>query len=658
MSISWEEKIPAFSAQRVSLVGLVLCAFALRLYRLDAQSLWYDEGVTAQLAQRSLADLTRWTANDIQPPLYYYVSAGWGRLAGWSEWSLRFPSAGFGLLLVPLLAVLTQRLTKLPRAALLAALLTTVHPALLYYSQEARMYTLLLLGGALAGYCLVRNAEPGPNQRWLVRYILVASSACYTHYFAFFLLLALGMAYLLARQRPLFATLGSFLLANLAILLLYAPWLRVLFNRLAVDNSYWQGDFKLSEGLRHAAITFTSGESMREATAVWLLAPLGLITLFALGRLLRAQPAAPTADHMVLVRYTLLWLVLPWAGVLLLATFTPKFNARYTLIALPGLLVLWAAGLSSPTDVSGAASKPRYAPLLPITSVLILLAVFLWADYNWFFDRAFTKDQWRQVTEFLRPRLKPEEAVVLVSGHAWPVWHYYAPDLPVTRLPEIDVLDVTTILDYTNTAMPLRRTVAASTGKTGIWLVEWQHHVVDPNGIVPIQLELGGREKGQSATFWGLTLRRFSQIKPERIVDQPPISVPLAVNFGEQLQLLGYHLMENGDLLLFWQRQVAPAALAPDYQLTGQTLSATGELVATLPDRRPANYAYPVARWPVGKVVTGQIPATSWLGAQPMTGTYTLQLSVYALVDGAPQLLFHQAGEAAVALPITVAEFD
>ena len=49
------------------LLLLLLLALALRLYRLPAQSLWYDEGGTAAISQRSLADLTRWTAGDIQP---------------------------------------------------------------------------------------------------------------------------------------------------------------------------------------------------------------------------------------------------------------------------------------------------------------------------------------------------------------------------------------------------------------------------------------------------------------------------------------------------------------------------------------------------------------------------------------------------------------
>ena len=63
---------------RALLVLLVLVGFCLRVLLLDSQSLWYDEGVTATITQRDPVELTRWTANDIQPPLYYYVVAGWG----------------------------------------------------------------------------------------------------------------------------------------------------------------------------------------------------------------------------------------------------------------------------------------------------------------------------------------------------------------------------------------------------------------------------------------------------------------------------------------------------------------------------------------------------------------------------------------------------
>ncbi|MEZ4657654.1 MAG: glycosyltransferase family 39 protein [Caldilineaceae bacterium] len=196
----------ANNRQRLWLLGLILLAFALRVYRLDAQSLWYDEGVTAEITQRTLADLTSWTARDIQPPLYYYVIWLWGRLAGWSEWSLRFPSVFTGVLTAPLLAILAFKLSRIRRAGILAALIAALHPLLLYYSQEARMYSLLTMLGVLMGVGLLRGVgmegrkgegeKGGRGERGKGRalcwslYVVSATAALYTHYFAFFLLVA------------------------------------------------------------------------------------------------------------------------------------------------------------------------------------------------------------------------------------------------------------------------------------------------------------------------------------------------------------------------------------------------------------------------------------------------------------------------------------
>ena len=75
----------------------ILLTFALRVHALGSQSLWYDEAVTAQVVQQGLAELARWTADDIQPPLYYAITAAWVQWAGLSEWALRFPSLFFAV---------------------------------------------------------------------------------------------------------------------------------------------------------------------------------------------------------------------------------------------------------------------------------------------------------------------------------------------------------------------------------------------------------------------------------------------------------------------------------------------------------------------------------------------------------------------------------
>ncbi|MEJ2211273.1 MAG: glycosyltransferase family 39 protein [Anaerolineae bacterium] len=95
-------KHPGPALTRVLLLLILLLAFGLRFYGLDAQSLWNDEGSSVALAGRDLDTIARDAANDIHPPLYYWLLAGWTRLAGTSELGVRSLSALLGLLLVAL----------------------------------------------------------------------------------------------------------------------------------------------------------------------------------------------------------------------------------------------------------------------------------------------------------------------------------------------------------------------------------------------------------------------------------------------------------------------------------------------------------------------------------------------------------------------------
>ena len=119
-------------------------------------------------------------------------------MAGWSEWCLRFPSVFFGTLIPPLLAAAAIALTRRRLIGTVTALLAALHPLLVYYSQEARMYALLTALGVLLGYLVIHIVVyPDQRQWYWGAYVLVATAAVYTHYFAFFLLLALAMAFLI-----------------------------------------------------------------------------------------------------------------------------------------------------------------------------------------------------------------------------------------------------------------------------------------------------------------------------------------------------------------------------------------------------------------------------------------------------------------------------
>lgn len=608
------------------LLVLIVVAFGLRIYQLEMQSLWYDEGVTATLAQHDLAALTAWTSRDIQPPLYYYIVAGWGRLTGWSEWSLRFVSAWWGTLLVPLMALLSYRLLHNRNAALAAALLTTTHPLLVYYSQEARMYTMVVALGVLTGYYfLVAMDKGGTSYRRWVPYIIGATATLYTHYFAVFLLLAFGVVGLFQpmdeERRPFKTRLFTMVSVHLTIVLLFALWLIPLLTQLATDRSYWQGTFKITDAIRAIALRFVVGETVLEQFAPPYLWIGGAVTLLSVVLfVIRARQQRDVRQALLLAA---MWLLIPTLCVLTLAVAVPKFNVRYVLLALPGLILLWSYGS---VTLAEAPKKPLFRGAIGILALLPLVTIFLIADRNWYTDHSFLKAQWREAAAYVRLHHETDEAVVLVSGHTWPVWDYYAPDLPAIHLPDLQILDVDAVLDFEESGTALRD---ALQGYNGAWLVNWQEEVVDPTGVVPIQLGWAGREKTFRSEFWEVGLRRFIELDPTAIPTAPPLAETLNANFGNQLILKGYNTTQEDELLLFWQ--LAPDVTAPttDWQINLQTETNEGLSYHIPPDRRPTDYHYPVERWQPGETVMAMIPALDWAGPAAMPAHYQIQLRIY-----------------------------
>src|SRR5436190_24137920 len=84
-----------------TLVALLLLATATRLYHLQSQSIWFDEGWSAYgAAQPTLWDAFQSDATN--PPLYYGLLNISARFTGDSEFALRWFSLVVGLLTIPL----------------------------------------------------------------------------------------------------------------------------------------------------------------------------------------------------------------------------------------------------------------------------------------------------------------------------------------------------------------------------------------------------------------------------------------------------------------------------------------------------------------------------------------------------------------------------
>ncbi|HEX7588224.1 MAG TPA: glycosyltransferase family 39 protein, partial [Anaerolineae bacterium] len=266
----------------VGFTCVLFVAFSLRVFRLDFQSLWYDEAFSFYLAQFSLADITARTAADIQPPLYYYLLHFWTLLASQREFALRFFSLYFGMLTIPLLYVSARRLFTNRVAGLAAAALASLSPLYIWYSQEARMYTMITFLLLLSSYALLRALAVSPTEetrrfgwRWWAVFSLANIAAVYTHYFAF-VIIAFQVTYCLFRlvqdkpsDRRRFLSAG---IAHVAVFAAFLPWTPFVIARFGQDASYWQGALKLDEAIRHIFINFTTGESVLEGQAQWIAA--------------------------------------------------------------------------------------------------------------------------------------------------------------------------------------------------------------------------------------------------------------------------------------------------------------------------------------------------------------------------------------------------
>ncbi len=219
---------PAALLGVLALATLISCA-----YRRAAFPFWSDEAYTV-LAVRA----RDWTEllivnlrNEETPPLYFALLRLWALAWGdSSEATLRLFSAVCLAATVPLVGWLGARLWSRP-VGLIGALLLAANPFSRYYSQEARAYTLALLFVTVALLGAYAYAQrPGPRS-WAI-YILGATAALYTHYFAAFVVagataavgLTLLAAALNARSRAAWAAAGGWALAQAIVLLTLVPW--------------------------------------------------------------------------------------------------------------------------------------------------------------------------------------------------------------------------------------------------------------------------------------------------------------------------------------------------------------------------------------------------------------------------------------------------
>ncbi len=190
-------------AEAVVAIAPLSLTLALGLWGIRRENtLWGDESVTYQLAQRDLSQIWHTAQHiDLVHALYYAVMHGIFGLFGGGLLTLRLPSVLAMSVAASGVGLLALRLAG-PRAGLLAGLVFPLLPQVQKYAQEGRSYAMVCALVTWATYALVVSVRHRVRWRWAV-YGSTMLLACLLHEFAVLALVAHGVTLVVSRvPRP------------------------------------------------------------------------------------------------------------------------------------------------------------------------------------------------------------------------------------------------------------------------------------------------------------------------------------------------------------------------------------------------------------------------------------------------------------------------
>jgi uncharacterized membrane protein len=385
------------------LAAILLLACALRLHDLGRQSLWTDEAFSFHGAVASVGDAFQFLLGDsVHPPLYYFIQ----RLAlvfGTTEFALRYPAAMYGLVSVAVVARL-GRIWVGRWAALMAALFVAFSPFAIWYSHEARMYSLLMLLGLGVMDYFQRLLFRRFSRADFFFFTLLSAGAYLSHYFGLYLPL-IQFVYLVLTFRFNFRHLRTWFLVQLLAIVPIALWLVALYSTGAffgiswIQPPQWLDPFLTLQNF----VTGYGSDAWRWGAA---LAMLALIILGAIGTYRR------TPMSLVLI----LWAGLPLLVTLLMSLRRPTYVDRFLIGSLPPLMVLAAVGL-------GMVWRRNYwgGAILAASLTVAMLA----SSWGLFDASSYPKEDWRGLAQTIAAHQKPDDKIVLRFLYYYLPFAYY-----------------------------------------------------------------------------------------------------------------------------------------------------------------------------------------------------------------------------------------
>jgi uncharacterized membrane protein len=441
-------------------MGLMALAALLRFVALGKDSLWYDEVLSANYSLGGLAAIFR-ASNlsdpyNLYPPLYHVILHFWILLFGHSDPALRSLSALFGTISVLLVYKVGTELFN-RKTGLVAGLLLAISPFAIFYSQEVRPYSLLMLLTLASFLFFIRILRPDRQHRAdLLGYCIANVLLVYTHAYGLFALGSEVLYFLIFRKRyeP---SRRPFWIAQAVTALAASPWIYSLI-RVVIKG-------KVAQSLGHSAAADPTTQVVNALLGdIWgfsashvalLFLPLSL-GLFLAGFFRLQKQGVKTLAGKPSTALLLVWIFVPLIGVVTISLVSHSFLwSKYMIGIVPAIYLIIARGMANISDAARAiVAKVNMNYIL---LALVVLPCLLEVSNMYTTPR---REQWREIADLIQQESLPDDVILCPQGYDIPFDYYYKGGLEmVTYTTSEDKGELTALVDR------------ATNGKERLWLI-------------------------------------------------------------------------------------------------------------------------------------------------------------------------------------------
>ncbi len=404
--------------RKLTFLVLLVCVLGICLlsyFVFINQSIRLDESQSIWQSSHSLTGLLNTVALDVHVPLYHIILHFWLYYFGDGIAATRILSLLFFIATVPVIFLLARKLLSY-RWALFTTVLFSFSPFLNWYGNEARMYTLLLLIASLNQLFFLRILKTNRGWFW---FGLTSVIGVYSHYFFLFNLAAIGVYYILNRNKFKPGSFKKLIVVAALVLAALGPWLYYVYSLGSASGTRPNLPTPSTVDFFNVYSQFLFGFQSNYINTI-VLSAWPIVMLIALAAVRKSKGVSPEISFMITM--SSVPIILAYAVSLVV---TPFFLSRYMVIATAPLLLV----------VTYLISRYRKKIALSFAALLIVLTVV--TGYIQAVSSATpVKEDYKSAINKINQEITPQDLVVLSAPFTiYPVEYYYRGSAKIETIP-------------------------------------------------------------------------------------------------------------------------------------------------------------------------------------------------------------------------------